>query len=240
MKNPNFLKSIFTGLVVFFCASVLMAQESQKVKNFNGFNKIAVSSGINVFISQGAQEKVVVKGDKGDIDKVSISKTNDGTLMLQAEKSSISDWFWGDDGDVEVYVTVKNLQSLVVSGGSDVKTIGVLRLNDLSIKASGGSDLKLNLEAKSLKIACSGGSDLDLKGRVQQLGIASSGGSDVNAYQLIAENVSVTSSGGSDCDVYASKAIKVAASGASDVSYRGNPSVKNIATSGASDVSRVN
>ncbi|MFC5285241.1 head GIN domain-containing protein [Pedobacter alpinus] len=240
MKNPNIIKAFFTVFTVVFCANFLLAQEVSTTKNFKNFNKIIVSSGINLYLSQGNEDKVLFKGSKDLIDKISVTKNNDGTLVLEIDKSGWGNWIWGSDDDVKVYVTIKQLESLTVSGGSDVYCEGMLNLGDVTVKTSGGSDIKLNLNANALKIASSGGSDVVLKGTVKYLGIAASGGSDVDAFGLIADEIDLKTSGGSDSNVYAKNVLKIAASGASDVNYKGNPSVKRISSSGASDVQKVN
>lgn len=240
MRNPNLLKALFTCMVIAFCANLLMAQETESIKNLNNFNKIVVSSGINLYISQANTEKIVLKGSKDVLSKVSVTKSKDGVLILQIDKSGWGNLTWGDNDQIRAYVSVKQLESLSVSGGSDVYSEGNLNLKDITIKASGGSDLKLSLNANALKVTSSGGSDVALKGTVKYLGIDASGGSDVDAFLLIADEVSLAASGGSDSKIFVKQTLKIVASGASDVSYKGNPPVKRISASGASDVHHTN
>ena len=127
----------------------------------------------------------------------------------------------------------------MVSGGSDVVSEGQFNLTSLSVKISGGSDLNLDMIVKDLKVAISGGSDITLKGRADIFSLIVSGGSDVNAFGFEAGDVTANASGGSDAELNASKSISIAASGASDVNYKGAATKKNISSSGASDVTKV-
>jgi hypothetical protein len=240
MMNPKLLKAVLSCLIIAVSASVLMAQEIERRAQIANFNAISVSSGIDLYLTQSNTEQIVLKGSKNLVDKVKVSKSDNGILTFKIEKTGWGNWSWGKEDDVKAYVSFKTLKALMASGGSDVFSEGQLNLNDLSIKSSGGSDLMLNLIVNDLNVVSSGGSDVYLKGKATKFTLQASGGSDIKAFGLIAEDVVSATSGGSDAELYATKTIKIAASGAGDVTYKGNPAKKSISSSSATDVKRLN
>lgn len=237
--NPKLLKAILSCLIIAVSASVLMAQEVERREIYSNFNTIAVSSGIDLYLTQSNTEQIVLKGSKDLVDKVEVSKSDNGVLTFKIKKSSWGSWSWGKESYVKAYVSFKTLKALLASGGSDVYCEGHLNLNELTVKSSGGSDLRLDLIVNNLNVASSGGSDVYLKGKAAKFSLQASGGSDVKAFGLIAEDVASATSGGSDAELYATKTIQISASGASDVTYKGNPAKKSVKFSGASDVKRL-
>jgi len=218
----------------------LIAQEMERKANFTNFNGIAVSSGIDLYLTQSNTEKVSLKGDEDVLEKIKVSKDANGILKFEfKENGSMNNWTWGKDNGVKAYVSFKTLNNLMVSGGSDVISEGQFNLTNLIIKISGGSDLNLDMIVKDLKVAISGSSDITLKGRADIFSLSASGGSDVNAFGLVVGDVSANISGGSDAELNASKSISIAAYGASDVNYKGTASKKNISSKGASYVTKV-
>lgn len=239
--NPKILKALLSCFLIFISAATLLAQEIEKVVNINNFNGVIVSSGIDLYLSQSSSEKVILKGTKDIMQRVKVSKTADGVLKFEIENgSNWGNWSFGKNENIKAFISFTTLNSLFASGGSDVYGKNQFKMNSLAVKASGGSDIKLDLVVSDLKVASSGGSDIYLKGNTSSFTVQASGGSDVKAFGLIADNVIAKMSGGSDGEFYAEKSITVAASGASDVSYKGAAIKKNINSSGASNVAKVN
>lgn len=238
MKINSLIKSsIFTLLIAGASISSAIAQSdrSVSVKNFKG---LAVSSGIDLYLTQGNTEALTIKGDRDLIKDVIVEQENGNVRIRYKEGVN-----WGrlfQNQSIKVYVNYKTLTSLTASGGSDVYTQNNLRSDVLNLKASGGSDLKLSLTVRDLTLTISGGSDADLKGSGENLQLTASGGSDVNAFSYMVNNAKATVSGGSDANIYVSKALEASASGGSDINYKGNASVRKTSSSKSGDVNRVN
>lgn len=210
--------------------------QKRNVKNFHG---VYVSNGIDLFLTQSDEEAVAVSASENEYRDKIITEVEDGILKIYYEKKE--GWNWGfsmDNKKLKAYVSVKTLEKLNASGGSDVSIENTIKGDKLSISISGGSDLDGELVYNELSLSASGGSDADIKGRVGNAKITASGGSDVNGYGLITEYCRVQSSGGSDVNVTANKEINASASGGSDIYYKGNATAKTN-KSGSSDVKKV-
>ena len=207
-----------------------IAEDTRSVGQFEG---VKVGSGIDLIIKQEpGSNQVVVKADEQQIDHIKTEVVND-ILVIKLEKGTWVSWKWRK---MEVYVTTSHLRSLNAHGGSDVKVEGKLEVSELKIKAQGGSDVELNLDAESLMCTISGASDIELSGRVQDFTCASSGASDLKADDLQVQNCILTVQGASDARIYVNGDLSVEVAGASDVRVSGDPNIVHKKVSGVSDL----
>ena len=238
MKVKNGLK--VTMLILLLTGLINLeafAQSSKNVK-INSFNEVTVSSGIDLYLTQGNIESLVIKGDD-DLIKDVIVTQNSGAITIKY-KDGIK---WGrlfKNQSIKVYLGYKTLKSIIATGGSDVYSKNTLKSDVLNLRASGGADLKLTLNVKDLTLNISGGSDANINGSGENLQANASGGSDLNAYSYIVNNAKVTASGGSDANIYVNKALEASASGGSDINYKGNASLRKTSSSKSGDVRHVN
>lgn len=228
---------MLTLLIFGTSMSYAIAQSTRNV-SVKSFKSVGVSSGIDLYLTQGNTEMVTIKGGNDLIKDVIVEQAN-GNIAIRY-KEGVN---WGrifKNQSIKVYVTYKTLTGLTASGGSDVYTQNQLKSDVLNVRASGGSDLKLSLTVRDLTLTISGGSDADLKGSGENLQLTASGGSDVNAFGYMVNNAKATVSGGSDANIYVNKALEASASGGSDINYKGNASVRKTSSSKSGDVNRVN
>lgn len=241
MKNLQYismnLKSTLVAIALISSFSLTSkAQDSKNVsvKNFNG---ITVSSGIDLYITQGATESLVIKGSNELIENVIVEQN--GADIAIKYKSGVNWSSLFKNQSIKVYVNYKTLKRLGASGGSDVYTQNTLKTDILSIAASGGSDLKLALACKDLSLSISGGSDAELSGNAENFKLNASGGSDVDAFSLPVSYAKASVSGGSDANLNVSKILEASASGGGDISYKGNAALNKTSTSKSGDVTHV-
>jgi hypothetical protein len=193
---------------------------------------VEVGGGIDLLLRQSAAFSVEVETDDELADI--LTEVRGSTLTIR-RKSSVNFFDWGGDNG-SVSVTLPTLVSLTASGGSEVETQGTFTSERLTIVASGGSDVEIDVAAGTLEAETSGGSDLTLSGSARSVSVSSTGGSDLNAGRLTADVADVHSSGGSDLTIAVREKITGDASGGSDVTYTGNPPTVDVDTSGGSDV----
>jgi hypothetical protein len=88
--------------------------ENRKAKNFSA---IKVSAGIDLYLTMGETESVKIVADDDIIDNI-VTEVKDGTLRIYMKKGN---WFnWGGNKTRKAYVSVKELNRLDASSGSDV------------------------------------------------------------------------------------------------------------------------
>ena len=226
------------GIVVACLITLNVAAQSSRNVSAKNFTNIAVSSGIDLFLTQGNTESVVIKGREDVIKDVVVEQEGNNLTIKYKEGINWGRLFRGTE--IRAYVTVKKLNGITASGGSDVETKSTINTDKMSIKSSGGADLDLNIVCKDISISSSGGSDITLKGTAENMILTTSGGSDVDAFDFKVNYAQVTTSGGSDANVYVNKGLTANATGGSDIHYKGNAALKKVSNSKSADITHVN
>lgn len=222
-----------TGLFLF---AFLASSASTKTENrkASGFTGIKVSSGIDLYLKMGDTEKVTIVADDDIIDDL-VTVVENGVLKIYI-KDQVLNWNWGLNKERKAYVTVKTIESLSASAGSDVVSEGVIAGENLKIDASSGSDLRMEVEVNSLELGTSSGSDATLSGQAKNFDADASSGSDIYADDLKTKICKVEVSSGSDARVQVSDELYAHASSGGDIKYSGNPTLKDIHESSGGDV----
>ncbi|MCX6214986.1 head GIN domain-containing protein [Spirosoma sp.] len=224
------------ALVVFMITIGMYATDWKKERSVSGFKGLSVNSGIEVHLTQGNAEKLILEVQGYNEDQV-ISRVRNGVLELNIDRKGMN-WTMGRNKHIIAYLTFRQLDNLQAGGGSDVTGQGTLTFNDLNLEASGGAEVKLTLKADELNIEASGGADATLQGSARTLNASGSGGSDLDARKLVVDICNANSSGGSDVYVNASRELTMKASGGSDIYYSGSAKVVASSKSGGSDITR--
>jgi hypothetical protein len=226
---------LFISLMAFSQEKVIYDANAEK-RTVGGFQSLRVSDGIDVYITQGAEEGVAVSASEiayRDKIKTVVEK---GELKIYFDQDFMG-WNW-KNRKLKAYVSIKLLNNIRASGGADVIIQGVLKVDKLSMQLSGGSDFAGNVTVTDITIEQSGGSDVRIKGNAVNVKVKASGGSDFKGYDLTAEYAIMQASGGSDAELTVTKEMAAEASGGSDVNYKGNPVIKYKSASGGGSVSK--
>ncbi|PWS30784.1 head GIN domain-containing protein [Pedobacter paludis] len=233
------MKNLIRSFALLFIVTSSLMVKAQETKNVSvkNFSRIGISSGIDLYLTQGNSESVSIKTDAETMKDIVVEQKGDNLTIKFKDGINWSGLF--KNRVIKAYVNYKTLTGLAASGGSDVFTQNTMKVSKLAIQSSGGSDLKLNIICTDLTIQSSGGSDLDLTGKAENMTLQSSGGSDIDAYGLITQYAKVSASGGSDVNIYVEKGLEASASGGGDVNYKGNASLKKTSNSKSGDVNHV-
>lgn len=233
VKQRVFLSLLLLmGVVVSVSTQATNSQTDTQTRETPSFHGISISSGIDLYLTQGNSEEVVIKADPDLINDI-VTKVEDGVLHIYLKKK----FTWGWHNERKAYVTFKNLDKLKASAGSDVRSENAFKLEKLDIDVSSGADLVLeDLTAESVWLDTSSGSDAKLSGKVVHFECSTSSGADISCFDLISESCKVHASSGADAKVYVTKKLDASASSGGDIRYKGNPSQKDINESSGGDV----
>jgi hypothetical protein len=221
--KKHFLGLVITSVFLLFACSSPASVEKENRK-VSGFNAIKISSGIDLYVTMGDEEKVTIVADGDIIDEI-ITEVKDGVLKIH-QKEHLFNWMWNKER--KAYVTVKTLKKIEASAGSDVKSENTITGDNLELDISSGSDLKMNVEVEKLSLESSSGSDANLSGKAKYFKADASSGSDINASELKTKICEVEVSSGSDASVNVSDQLVARASSGGDITYSGDPQDKDI------------
>lgn len=181
-----------------------------QARNVRDFKGVDVSGVFQVEIIAQKDFAVEVEADDNLLPYIK-TEVRDGVLHIETERRISS------RSSMKVRVSAPNIESLDASGVAKVDLSGVKN-----------SELRVNT---------SGASKVSLGGETGKVAIEVSGASSINADGLRAEAATVNASGASRVSVFATAELRSDASGASKITYSGNPKKVETSSSGVGSVS---
>lgn len=203
-------------------------QEYEKEYNVVDFDRLEMGDAFKITVEQGSLFEVKVSGDRRNIDDLIVEKEG-STLVVRYEENR------NRRHNTEIEITMPSLTGVNFSGASDSKVRGFEDSVELDVTLSGASTCQLDVVAAEINLVVSGASYLYLYGEGDSMTANISGASVMKAFHYPVAHAALTVSGASDGNVSVSEDLEAVASGASVITYRGNPTVTS-QVSGASTV----
>jgi hypothetical protein len=220
---------LVTLLTLAGCQGGIVGNGKVETRNqeIGNFDRLVISGNFHVYLVTAEKPSLRMEMDENLYDIIKV-KEEGSTLRIETHLNILQ------AREKNLYIGVKDLEKMELSGAIKMVSDSVLRLNNLNIIVSGAARLDFPIEAKSLKIDLSGASECDFKGKVDELRVQLSGAGDIDALDLIARDVEIDLSGAGGARVYAKDRLDVSISGVGSVRYRGEPQIhKNISGLGS-------
>jgi hypothetical protein len=189
-----------------------------RTEEIGKFTRLVISGNFNVIMTQSDKPSLKLEMDENLMEIIRV--TEEGNTLRIDTKINIL-----QAREKNIYISIKDLDKLDLSGAVKVTTDSVIRLESLGILASGAVRLDMSIEARQLKLDLAGASECDIRGKVEGLRMQLSGAGDFDAFDLVARDVEIDLSGAGSARVYATEQLDVSISGAGSVKYRGDPDV---------------
>ncbi|MCD6354032.1 MAG: DUF2807 domain-containing protein [Prolixibacteraceae bacterium] len=203
-----------------------VVSENRAVKSFN---KITVSRGMNVYISQGDETSVVVKADENLLK--AIETINEGGALKVTVNQRISRY-----SSLRVYLTTPEITEIKAFAGSTIFSETTLKSDELKLSSSSGSNVKVTVHADELNATTSAGSNLMIEGKTNTFTGKASSGSNLKAGKLNAHDASVRSSSGANIWVTVKNNFEGHASSGGNIFYLGQPKSVDVHSSSGGNV----
>ena len=224
------MKSIKTLLLLVLVATITSCQFDVNLGHENGngnvttqersvdqdFDKVRGSSGIDVYLTEGSENKIVVEADENLLELIETNVSN-GKLIIRSSKNI------GRSKAKKVHVTYVKLSSIEASSGADVIGNSVIKNETINLDCSSGADLEVEVFAKELYAESSSGADIEVSGKASNIYANASSGSEINAKNLNTITCNAKASSGADITVTVKDKINAKASSGGDVRYYGDP-----------------
>jgi hypothetical protein len=236
MKRKHLISFFLLALSAVLFSSCYMTedpgplQETERTYAIINFDRLEMGSAFNIEVEHAEYFDITVRGDRRNIDDLHLRKEGN-TLVVRFDDQR--------ERRHDTYITIKMpaLLSANFSGASDSRVLGFNDLTHLDVYVSGGSVCRLEAEVADINAVVSGASYLNIRGEGEVLEVELSGASVLKAFNFPVSRVDLGASGASDADVAVSHTLNAVATGASVVTFRGNP-VVNADVSGYSTVRR--
>ena len=238
MKNLKNLTVVFVCLALTACVN----GQFRKIVRGNGnvikkerpagsFSKIKVSTGIDVYLSQGDKPSITVEADE-NLHEYIITEIRDDELYVRHD----NDVNVREAERERVYVTMKDVKVLSTTSAGNIIGETPVKTDDLELNASSAGDIKLEVYAKTVRADGSSSGDITLNGEADMLEAGLSSAGDLNAYNLKTREADITVSSAGDADIYVTEKLKARASSAGDINYNGEPKYIDANSSSAGGV----
>jgi hypothetical protein len=158
MKKQSLIFSI-----LMLCSVLVLPAQTKETRNVGTFTKISFRVPGKLYVRQGSPQKVVIEGKK-DILKEIETDVDGSKLVIETEDKW--DWNWGDDDEVIVYITVKDIDGLSVGGSGDLIGETKIVTDDINLNVSGSGSMKVEVEASGdMEGDVSGSGNIDVRGK---------------------------------------------------------------------------
>jgi hypothetical protein len=238
------MKKISVLLATILVSAGLIAQKmindpNAEARAHKDFHAIKISNAFEVYISQGNEDAVAISASSVEYKQKIITEVKNGVLIIRFDDDKK---FWkgwnSNKHKLKAYISIKKIDALNVSGACNVYFEEGLSSEGLSVVLSGASDMKGKIEAKTLKVDINGASSATISGNAATLDVEASGASDFKGFDLVTNFCDAKASGASSVNITVNKELNADASGASSVRFKGEGLIRDIKTSGASNVTR--
>jgi hypothetical protein len=236
MKNVKYLALIILCVGITACADGQIRRTVtgnnnvvKKERTAGSFTGVRVSSGIDLYLTQGDKMSIVVEADE-NLHEYIITEVNNNVLNVYSDANI------RDAERKRVYVTMKEINSLATSSAGDLFGETPVKTENLKLSATSAGDIKVEIYAKGVDINISSSGDITLTGEADDMEADLSSAGDLNAYLFKVKQADISVSSAGDADVYVTEKLTARASSAGDINYKGDPQFVDAHSSSAGGI----
>ncbi|MFC6996470.1 head GIN domain-containing protein [Rufibacter roseus] len=219
--------SLVILLLTFFSVSTLVnaqtVEGNGKITTQNrtvpAFTGLKITGGFEVVLTQGNKESLKLEAEENTMSHIETEVSN-GILNIKTKGVK-------NAKKLKVYVTVRDLQSLELSGGIKLASTNTITANKLNLELAGGINLEMAIQVKELNAEIAGGTNTTLTGRADRVKLELAGASNLKASDLQTDYFTIEAAGVGNAEVNVAKELNVDAAGIVNVDYKGSPKVKH-------------
>jgi hypothetical protein len=202
---------IFTLTAIALLLTLSGFSQKKETRDVDTFTKISFRTTGKVYVRQGSPQKVELEGMPETLEKIETRVEAGKLIIRQRGDDRWFNWSWSDREKINVFITVKDIEGLAVSGSGELICETKITTQNLNLDVSGSGDLKIDFNASKVDADVSGSGSMQIRGRCTDLTADISGSGDIALENLsVSGNVDVDMSGsgkirasGSATDLYA-------------------------------------
>lgn len=220
------MKTYIIGLIMaFFLLTTYLAdaQDLTLTPAVSGFSTLKVSSGVQVFLTQGETESVRIEA-RGFTNDDIIAEVDGGELKLSIR---LQGWLGKNRADrttnryVKAYLTARQLTEITVTSGAQLTGEGTFNAEKLAIHSKLGAEITLAVAATDVELSAGAGANATVEGSAETVTANASGGATLRANDLKTNTVQADASSGANVRVYAENELFLRASTGGSISHSG-------------------
>lgn len=224
MKNLLLAAFLLMGIVA-TAQTTKLNDPNAKERTLNAsFNKISVSSGVELYLTQGNENAVAVSVSDEKYNDRFITKVEDGTLKIYYDNKG-EGWKNSRNRKLKAYVSYKTLESIRCAAGSNTKLTNTLNTGKLELSFSSGCMFNGEIKATDVKADISSGANAIVKGSANKIDIDASSGADFKGNELTTAVCTASASSGASIKIDVKQELNASANSGGAVVYTGAASV---------------
>lgn len=239
MKN-TFLSIIGLALCTSLVAQKTVNDPNAQVRSVSGYHGVSVSGSVELFLTQGNEESVVISADDTNVRDKVITEVDNGILRIYLERKNKIQIDWPNKNKIRAYVSVKDIDYLSSSGSGKLHIEGNLKTDKLKVDISGSGNVEGAMTTKEFSLAISGSADADLSGTAEKSEFHISGSGNIKSYDFSTEYCTASISGSGNVRVTVTKELSAHISGSGNVFIKGDGLIRDYSASGSGKFKRVN
>ena len=191
-----------------------------------GVREVELASFGNLYVELGETEELRIEADDNLLRYIETDVDGDTLVIRNRRGTALRTRL-----PIEVYLTVKALDAVLVSGAGNV-VLPELTAETFEIEITGAGSIDLEaLHADRLQVRIDGAGDFDVQGgEVDEQEISIGGAGDYRARDLESERTQVNLSGLGSATLFVREHLDVTITGAGSVRYLGRPTVEENVT----------
>jgi hypothetical protein len=238
MKN-----TISSLLVLALCISVnaqkTVNDPNAQVRSVSGYHGVSVSGSVELFLTQGNEESVVISADDTNIRDKVITEVDNGILRIYLERKNKIQIDWPNKNKIRAYVSVKEIDYLSSSGSGKLHIEGNIKADKLKVDISGSGNVEGAVTTKEFSLGISGSADADLSGTAEKSEFHISGSGNIKSYDFSTQYCNASISGSGNVKVTVTKELSAHISGSGNVFIKGDGLIRDYSASGSGKFKRV-
>lgn len=215
---PTFLLLMVFSLSARATSLSDVKKENRKVTDFN---ELSFALPGNLFLTQGSKNEVIIEADEDLLEKIE-TEVRGNTLNIGFEK-----WYnYRGFGEINVYITVKDIRKLILSGSGDIVTQNQIKSEQLGFVLSGSGKIMIDdLVTKEVTAVITGSGDIKLNGKTKakELSATVTGSGDFESYNIAFEEADLTITGSGSIRATVIDELDANITGSGRIYYKGKP-----------------
>ena len=203
-----------------------MVEQTINPDLFDGFvSNIAAE----IYLTQGAEQLVVVEAQQNIIDNLDLDHIDSGIWTIRYHEPVRF------AKPVKIYITIPTLTKAGINGSGEITGLTPFtNLDQLKLFIAGSGGMNLNTESKEMNVTVTGSGDVSMVGKTDQLSLIVSGSGSFHGPDYVTRRAEMTVSGSGSARLTVDEFLQVIVSGSGDVYYYGDPEIdKHISGSGS-------
>jgi hypothetical protein len=232
---------LLAGIAIFSAAQKTINDPNAEKRSVPGYHGVSVSGNIELFLTQGNDESVVISADDTKWRDKVITEVKDGILQIYLEHKTRIQIEWGANAKkIRAYVAVKDIDYLSSSGSGKTHIDGSIKADKLKVNISGSGNLDGDFTVKDLFLDLSGSANADLSGKAENSDFAISGSGNIRSYDFSTSFCKASISGSGNVKITVIKELSAHISGSGNVFIKGDGLIRDYSASGSGKFKRVN